>query len=108
MSSERYIPNYDFEPGELMSWQEMTALLRELKERCLEQLTILSAQISDIKTRLDDLEESVGTLLSSSLSEEFGVELVLESGNSSFEEFDSETADTRMWAEIEAEELWGS
>lgn len=45
-----------------MPWQEMTALLRELRERCLEQLTILSAQISDIKTRLDDLETSVGEL----------------------------------------------
>ena len=62
MSSERYIPNYDFEPGELMSWQEMSRLLREAIPQTWDTIMAIQAQVSDIKTRLDDLEEKMGDL----------------------------------------------
>ena len=55
-------PDYDFEPGELMPWQEMSQRLRELAETCSELASIIGAEYSDIKTRLDDLEEQVGKL----------------------------------------------
>lgn len=52
-------PYKDFEPGELLAWQEMSRILRELKEH----ISIISAQHSDVKTRLDDLEETVGDMM---------------------------------------------
>ena len=82
----RINPDGDFEPGELMSWQEMSKLLREVVEMCSELTSIFGAEHSDIKTRLDDLEETLGEHITKDLSEEFGVELVPEPGNSGFED----------------------
>lgn len=97
-------PYDDFEPGEIMPWQEMSKLLRTLSETCSELLSIFGAEHSDIKTRLDDLEETLGDCLQQYKGDQENTIEVL-SGNSGFEDAEMRRLEREPW-DREKFELW--